>query len=86
LIALFFIQEHAQAAWSRLMARGIDYVLVIVADTTEASEWDPLSAIANKLAQEYIDKVGFAYVGYLGLPFSNVLPVAMMRKISAEYQ
>jgi len=55
--------EHAQAAWSRLMARGIDYVLVIVADTTEASEWDPLSAIANKLAQEYIDKVGFAYVG-----------------------
>jgi protein disulfide-isomerase A1 len=54
--------EPAPNAWARLMGRGLEYVLLIVADVTEEDVWTPINEFASKLAKQYADKVGFAYL------------------------
>jgi hypothetical protein len=62
------LQEPAPVAWSRLIGRGLEYVLLIVADVAEEDVWNPINTFANKLAKEYSDKVGFVYLTYVFLP------------------
>jgi len=54
--------EPAPVSWSRLIGRGLEYVLLIVADVAEEDVWNPISTFATKLAKEYSDKVGFVYL------------------------
>jgi len=54
--------ESAQLSWSRHTGRGLEYVLLIVADT-KADSWSDINTFAHDLAKEFIDKVGFAWVG-----------------------
>lgn len=54
--------EPAPVAWARLIGRGLEYILLIVADVTEEDAWNPINTFATKLAKQYADKVGFVYL------------------------